>query len=55
MSGQSLILNDTLTLLHYSGVILITKGFNCLSIFGSLPTPAIGNVEIGVNIYNLSP
>lgn len=38
VSGQSLILNDTLTLLHYLGVILITKGFNCLSVFlGAFP------------------
>lgn len=55
MSGQSLILNDTLTLLHYSGVILITKCFKLpLCLFGSLPTPVIGAVEIGVNIYNLT-
>lgn len=53
--GQSVTLHDTLTLLNNSGVFFITKGFKLpLCLFGNPPTPAIGTVEIGVNICNLT-
>ena len=55
MRGQSLTLNDTLTLLNNSGVFLITKGFTlALCLFGKLPTPGVGTIEIGINIYSLT-
>lgn len=49
MTGESLTLNDTLTLLNNSCVFFKLP----LYLFGSLPTPVIGAVEVGVNIYNL--
>lgn len=55
MRGRSLTLNDTLILLNSSGVFLITKGFKLpLCLFGKLPTPAVGAVEIGVNMCSLT-
>lgn len=42
MRGQSLTFNDTLALLNYSGIFLITKDFKPpLCLLESLPTPAV--------------